>query len=117
MTGFELKQILMDRGLKLNDVAQKLGLSPQALNRRLAVKSVKLDFVEKIEKSLGIDLPMPRGNTATANGEMSVAAINSSVSMGNKDMLAERVKYLEELLAEKERTIQILMGKLNINES
>lgn len=117
MTGAELKQLLVDRGLRLNDVAQRLGLSPQAFSRRLAVKSVKIDFVEKIEKTLGIELPMPRGNTATASGDSSIAAINSRVSVDYDERLAERIKYLEELLAEKERTIRILMGKMEDGKS
>ncbi len=109
MTGAELKKLLMDRGIKLNDVALLLNLSPQAFSKRLAVKNVKLDFVERIEKVLGIELPMPRCNTAMANGDCSVAAINSNVNMESNEVLKERVKHLEEMLVEKERLINVLM--------
>lgn len=48
-------------------------------------------------------------NTATANGAHSVAAINSHVTLESNEILKERVKYLEELLAEKERLIKVLL--------
>lgn len=51
----------------------------------------------------------PVSNVATANGNSSVAAINSHVVNGGVEILQERVKHLEELLAEKERLIQVLM--------
>lgn len=52
-------------------------------------------------------------NSATANGDGSVAVSgnnNSNVVAGGETaLLQERIKHLEELLAEKERLIQVLM--------
>lgn len=50
-------------------------------------------------------------NTATATGQSSIAAINSAVSVEKDkyELLQERIKHLEELLAEKERLIKVLM--------
>lgn len=48
------------------------------------------------------------GHTATASGDSSVAAINSHVTTGGDTaLLQERVKHLEEMLAEKERLIKV----------
>lgn len=51
-----IKKIIVDRGYKLADLAKDLGISPQALNRRLSVKYVKIDFVKDIEAALKISL-------------------------------------------------------------
>ena len=50
-------------------------------------------------------------HNAIANGNSSVAAINSDVTVGQNVLLEEKVKHLEELLAEKERLIKVLMEK------
>lgn len=56
MTGENLKQILLDKGYKLADLAKALDISPQALNGRLSVKAVKLDFIKEIEDALNINI-------------------------------------------------------------
>ena len=56
MSGEELKKIIVDKGFKLANLAQLLGITPQALNRRLSVKAVKIDFVKEIEKALKVNL-------------------------------------------------------------
>lgn len=54
-------------------------------------------------------------NTAVANGDGSVAVNgnnNSNVVAGNDTaFLHERIKHLEDLIAEKERLIKVLMDK------
>ena len=45
------------------------------------------------------------------NGSFSPASMNGNVSVGADAILAERVKHLEELLAEKERLISVLMER------
>lgn len=49
----------------------------------------------------------PNGNNAVANGDKSVAAINSNVNTAPDTLMAERIKSLEALLAEKERLIKL----------
>ena len=46
-------------------------------------------------------------NTVHTNGDFSPASMNGNVSVGGDAILAERVKHLEELLAEKERLIKV----------
>lgn len=55
------------------------------------------------------EMLQPSYNTATVHGDSSVAAINSNVTLADNAILAERVKHLEELLAEKERLIKVLL--------
>lgn len=84
------------------------------LSQALCVKDVKTGLVEELAKVLDLPIGFFFGedagcSTALANGDSSVAAINSHVTMESSEVLKERVKHLEELLEEKERLIQVLM--------
>ena len=46
-------------------------------------------------------------NTVETNGDFSPASMMGNVSVGTDAILVERVKHLEELLAEKERLIKV----------
>lgn len=114
MTGEELKNRLKKARYSITDLAEMLGTTRPNLSQALSVKDVKTGLIEELSKVL--DLPISyffgeeaKCNNATANGKSSVAAINSNVTMESGEMLKERVKHLEELLAEKERLINVLM--------
>lgn len=53
MTGHELRNKLLSKGVVLTELARALGLSQQALSNRLSVKNVKVDFVQEVEKIVG----------------------------------------------------------------
>lgn len=113
MTGNELKVRLMEIGKSQKDVADLLGVTAQSLSSVLSAKDVRSGTIEKIAHVVNMPISFFYGETnsqhAMANGDSSVAAINSSVE-GNA-VLKERVRALETLVEEKERTIKILMGK------
>ncbi len=116
MTGEELKKRLKGERYSITGLAEKLGMSQQGLSQALSVKDVKTGLVEDLARVLNLPVSFFFGedancNNATANGDSSVAAINSNVTMENNEVLKERIKNLETLVAEKERTIQILMSK------
>jgi transcriptional regulator with XRE-family HTH domain len=52
MRGEEVKKILEDDGLPLNEVAERLEISPQNLNNWLNVKDIKTGILEKIAKAI-----------------------------------------------------------------
>lgn len=56
MSGQELKQILTDNHVNLSRLADFLGIMPQTLTSRFLVKSVKIDFLHKINEYVGKDL-------------------------------------------------------------
>ncbi|MCI6671126.1 MAG: helix-turn-helix domain-containing protein [Prevotella sp.] len=98
--------------------AKSIGLQPTGLSNYLGNKrrsKPSVDMVVKIVENLNVDAywlltgkDNKEGNTATANGKQSVAAINSSITVAeNTAVLKERVKSLEALLAEKERLIKV----------
>lgn len=114
MTGEELKNRLKGARYSITDLAEKLGMTRPNLSQALSAKDVKTGLVEELAKVLNLPISYFFGedignNNATANGESSVAAINSNVTMESNEMLKERVKHLEELLKEKERLINVLM--------
>lgn len=101
--------------------AKSIELPPTSISSYLGNKrrsKPSVDMVSKIVQVLDVDArwlltgeePSERErHTAVANGDKSVAAINSNVSSSTSAVLEERVKALEALVAEKERLISILM--------
>ena len=116
MTGEELKNRLKGAHCSITDLARKLGMTQPNLSQALSAKDVKTGLVEDLARVLNLPIGFFFGedakcNNATVNGDSSVAAINSNVTMENSEVLKERIAHLEEMLAEKERTIQILINK------
>ena len=99
--------------------AAKLGLKPQALSMWFSRNSFDAELIFK--KCEGVsarwllsgegDMIESAEQNAIASGANCVAAIQSTVSQGDSAVLQERVRLLEKLLDEKERTIKILMDK------
>jgi transcriptional regulator with XRE-family HTH domain len=112
MTGKELKEKLYNAKVTQADLAKKLQMSTQAMSQTLNAADIKTGFLEKVCEAIGVNMsffyPIDE-QKAVVNGNNSVAAIQSTVTQGDCAVLAERVKSLEALLAEKERLISVLM--------
>lgn len=124
MTGQELKQKIAKLNVSAMAIAKKIGISPQALNSTFNAADVKSGTIERIADALGVKMsffyPNDEGNNAVASGDSSIAVnnITGNIEAGDTSALQERVKLLEQLLAEreriieeKERTIKILMQR------
>ena len=114
MEGKVIKQKLLELNVTQLDLAGKLGTTPQSLSSVLHAKDVRSGTIEKIAQVLGVPISYLYGEgtvnqNAVANGNKPVAAINSNVDARDSEILKERVKALESLLAEKERLINVLM--------
>ncbi len=114
MEGKVLKHKIAEINVTQLDLANKLGVTPQSLSSILHAKDVRSGTIERIAQVLNVPVSFffgeNTGNNAVASGNKSVAAINSSVSSSpTAEVLEERVKALETLVAEKERLINILM--------
>lgn len=116
MEGRVLKKKLLEINRSQKELAELLGITAQSVSAILSAKDVRSGTIEKIAQVLGVSISYLYGEKKSeqhviASGNKSVAAINSSVSVQNVDVLRERIKSLEALVAEKERTINILIGK------
>jgi len=113
MKGKDLKTKLLKTGRTLTDISKALGTSTQNLNSILNASDVKSGTIEKLAKVLN----MPIGyfydsegstvNNVSATGVNTGASVNGDVKIINN----ERVKYLEEIVKEKERLIQVLLER------
>lgn len=114
MEGKILKQKLMELNKTQKELSELLGITAQSVNAILSAKDVRSGTIEKIALVLNVPVSfffgeMGLNQHAVANGNKSVAAINSNVSASSEEVLKERVKSLETLVAEKERLINVLM--------
>lgn len=105
-----------DGGLK--KLAADIGMSEQNLHRCIRTNKIQAADLEQIALLLKVDIRIFFDDDISAHinssietsGDFSPASMNGNVSVGTDAVLAERVKALEALLAEKERLIQVLMG-------
>lgn len=112
--GLIIKELASQQNITLADLAKRLGKTKQAVYDMVEKEDVNTSIVRQCSRIFNVPVSYffdehGTGN-AIAHGN-SVAAINSDVSVGNTLALQEKIDYLERLLDEKERTIQILMGK------
>ncbi len=114
MEGKILKHKLMELNKTQKELSELLGITSQSVNAILSAKDVRSGTIERIAQVLNVPVSFFFGEMgakqhAIANGNKSVAAINSSISSPTEEVLKERVKSLETLVAEKERLINVLM--------
>ena len=118
MTGEELKQIVRKSGLSVTDFAKELGMSPQNLNAKFISKSVKSDFLKRVENVINHCCP-----PLPAEVEVSVmgSAVNGSHSpnvtqsvggdaalVAENKLLRQQNEFLQQQLA---NAMEIIKGK------
>ena len=118
MTGEQLKQIVRKSGLSVTDFAKELGMSPQNLNSKFISKSVKSDFLKKVENVINNCCPpLPVEVEAAVVG----SAVNGSHSpnvtqsvggdaalVAENKLLRQQNEFLQKQLA---NAMEILKGK------
>lgn len=119
MEGKDLKSKVTQAGSSQAKIAELLGVKPQTVNSFMTAKDVRSGTIEKIAKVLNKPVSYFYGEEAPAAGSATVTGNNSAASVGGdatvnttSEELQERIKLLQELLAEKERTIKILLDRL-----
>lgn len=100
----------------------QIGVKPQTVSAWISRNTFDAEALYANCKGISADWLLSNGNgemikmdnSATANGDGSIAVSGNNnshvVAGGDTALLQERIKHLEELLAEKERLIQVLMG-------
>lgn len=113
MDGRKLKEKLSKVGKTQKEIAGLLGQTPQSLVSILNAADVRSGTIERIASVLNLpisyfyDTDGGAASNATAIGVNTGASVNGDVNISD----TERIKHLEDLVWEKERTIQILLGR------
>lgn len=117
-----IKDIAETKNISLKDIAVKLGITPDGLQKIIKRNSTTTETLEKIANVLGVhagvffegcpvssQLIKGNGNATSVYGDATAGVI------ADKDKEIEHLKQLlqekEAIINEKERTIQILMSK------
>jgi transcriptional regulator with XRE-family HTH domain len=88
MTAEIIKAVLKAHRITQREVAARIGITPQALYERISVAKITCETIEMIASAIGI---------------------SPAVFYGEQER--QELLLLRQLLAEKERTIQILIGQ------
>ena len=106
--------------------ALMIGVKPQTLSAWISRNTFDVEAIYKSCMNISADWLLSGGvgdmlrnkqnaNSISTQGDFSPAAIGGNASNNGADIaiLQERIKAMQQLLEEKERTIQILMEKKN----
>lgn len=115
MANFNIIRDLADtKNISLKDIANKIGISADGLQKIIRNGSTKTATIEEIARILevpvGIFFDDNKGSNHTIAHNGSAASIYGNASVGENDKDKE-IAHLREIVAEKERTIQILLNK------
>lgn len=117
--GNQLDAILKKKGILQKDLADRIGCTDVTLSKwKKKPDTIDALQLEEISKVLGVSIVYwydddvaPSKNTSVAKGNGSAASIYGDATAGTITEKDKEIALLKELLAEKERTIQILMEK------
>lgn len=116
MKGEELKRLLILNDVNIGELAVKLGISRQNIDSRFKAKSVKTDFVEKIESVIGKKLEKP----AIMDGEsLETQEMTRMIRMMNeelKETLKDFNKPFREMMELKQLNKQLNKQLLSLME-
>ena len=113
-----IRKLSENRGGGMKKLAADVGMSEQNLHRCIRNNKIQAADLEKIALLLKVDIRLffdeevsklsdSSVQSIETNGDFSPASMHGNVSIETDAILTERVKHLEELLAEKERLIKV----------
>jgi DNA-binding Xre family transcriptional regulator len=100
----KLKQAIKSKKISINSLSEQIGMSRNGFDSMIENKSMKVDILESICAILKVN-PLDFLETDIIKEE------NADYKIGEVEHLKELLKEREKILAEKERTIQILLNK------
>lgn len=80
MTGKEVREQLLEKGIVLADLAEKLGISAQTLNSRLNARYFKEEYIKEIFDVTGITLLAPIANSGYVTYLLPMSAMGGSLT-------------------------------------
>jgi transcriptional regulator with XRE-family HTH domain len=127
MTGKKIKEILVENGYKLVDVAKKMGESSQNLNSMLNTQDIKTGVLERIAKAINknlyfflcedtdkINQIFNTKNNLIGDGNNNVSSIGNNIGNNNEISLKSNNDeiYLHRMLEGKDVVIAELRDKI-----
>jgi len=111
--GPELDRIITERGVIKKNIAERLNITPTYFSRLLKAESMDCQMLENICNIIGISPAIFFDDVQSINigGANATSVLGAATAQVN--ITEGEVNALRELLAEKERTIQILLSGQN----
>lgn len=96
----------------LRKLATDIGMSESNLHRCMNNNKIQASDLEKIAKLLGVNIGVFFGETPQQPAVKYASPLEGNTDKaGEAELLNDKIRILEQLIQEKERTIQILMNK------
>lgn len=122
--GLSIEQKLNELRINKSEFGRRIGVANQNVNRILERKSIDTDKLIEISNALGYNFFLEfieggnasvavsgNNNTSVVNGALATGdgsvAVNGNKHSATNELLEEKIRHLEELLAEKERLIRV----------
>lgn len=110
--GNEIKKVIESNHLEKQAVAKQLNVSPTYLARMFNLADMKCSSLDRVCKVLGLSA----AHIFEQEGQVQVQNVSANAFIGEAkaelNVTPGEVATLRELLAEKERTIQILLAQI-----
>lgn len=110
--GNEIKKAIEENHLVKQDVAEKLGVSPTYLTRMFKLEDMRCSSLDKVCKVIGLSAAHIFEQESAVNVQNVSANSLIGDARAELNITPGEVATLRELLAEKERTIQILLQQI-----
>jgi transcriptional regulator with XRE-family HTH domain len=110
--GETLRSYIEDKHLVKGEIAKAAGISYNYLSTIFNKSSIDASLLEKLCKASGLSIYSVFDESIGAPGSISEVSANTVVGNASVQITSENA-MLRELLAEKERTIQILLNNQN----
>ena len=104
MKGETVKEILKRNGIALNDLAERMGESPQNLQSMLRASDIKTGVLERIAEAINKSLYFFYDETQTINGN------NNTAIQGNGNHINSETAEFLSLLRKKDEQIDRLIS-------
>ena len=98
MTGQEFKYIIERSGMRMNALAEKLGIMPQQLNNVFHAADVKSGTLERVADIMGVPVSSFYGGGVTNNQVNNTIGGDNNVNLNGYDALKKRDEQIDRLL-------------------
>lgn len=113
--GLKIKELAGEKNLTLADLAKRLGKTKQAVYEMVEKEDVNTSILKKLCSEFNVPISYffecdETGVQVIAHHNSQAVGIGNITQSGDQteiSLLKERIKHLEELLAEKERLIKV----------